>query len=155
MQKSIFFCEIRHLGRVREGDFDETFAALKALGIDGFQFSTRDIEKVGEECLRAALARHRLHADIIHTVVPLLSADDAGMKLNMELRGKWTEESSYSARFKSESVGAEIINKTPIAIGDSYYGGVISYDFYEKQSKIMCCDMTLRPGSTPVYSIHM
>ena len=93
--------------------------------------------------------------DDVTILLTLLSADDAGMKLNMELRGKWTEESSYSARFKSESVGAEIINKTPIAIGDSYYGGVISYDFYEKQSKIMCCDMTLRPGSTPVYSIHM
>lgn len=84
MQKSIFFCEIRHLGRVREGDFDETFAALKALGIDGFQFSARDIEKVGEECLRAALARHRLHADIIHTVVPLLSADDATFRAACE-----------------------------------------------------------------------
>ena len=93
--------------------------------------------------------------DDVTILLTLLSADDAGMKLNMELRGKWTEESSYSVRFKSESVGAEIINKTPIAIGESYYGGVISYDFYEKQSKIMCCDMTLRPGSTPVYSIHM
>lgn len=93
--------------------------------------------------------------DDVTILLTLLSADDAGMKLNMELKGKWTEESSYSARFRSESVGAEVINKTPIALGDSYYGGVISYDFYEKQSKIMDCDMTLRPGSTPVYNIHM
>lgn len=93
--------------------------------------------------------------DDVTILLTLLSADDAGMKLNMELRGKWTEESSYSARFKSESVGAEITNKTPIALGESYYSGVISYDFYEKQSKIMDCDMTLRPGSTPVYNIHM
>lgn len=93
--------------------------------------------------------------DDVTILLTLLSADDAGMKLNMELRGKWTEESSYSARFKSESVGAEITNKTPIALGESYYSGVISYDFYEKESKIMDCDMTLRPGSTPVYNIHM
>ena len=87
--------------------------------------------------------------------ISFLKGMAAGMKLNMELKGKWTEESSYTARFKSESIDAEIINKTPIALGDSYYSGVISYDFYEKQSKIMDCDMTLRPGSTPVYNIHM
>ena len=93
--------------------------------------------------------------DEVTILLTLLSADDAGMKLNMELKGKWTEESSYSARFRSESVGAEMINKTPIALGESFYSGVISYDFYDKQSKIMDCDMTLRPGSTPIYSIHM
>ena len=84
MQKSIFFCEIRHLGRVAEGDFDSTFAALRELGIEGFQFSERDIEKVGEECLRAALARNRMRADIIHTVIPLLSADDATFRAACE-----------------------------------------------------------------------
>ena len=76
MKKSIFFCEIRHLGGVAKGDFDETFAALKQLGICGFQLSDRDIEKAGKEHLRAALMRHGMSADVIHTVVPLLSKDD-------------------------------------------------------------------------------
>ncbi len=77
MRKSIFFCEIQHLNGMPEGDFDGTFAALKSLGIDGFQFSDRDIAKAGEERLSAALQRHDMHADIIHTVIPLLSADEA------------------------------------------------------------------------------
>ena len=77
MRKSIFFCEIRHLGGVAEGEFDSVFAALKQLGIDGFQFSSRDIEKAGEERLLAALKRHDMYADIIHTVIPLLSKDEA------------------------------------------------------------------------------
>lgn len=76
MQKSIFFCEISHLGRVAEGEFDDVFAALRRLGIEGFQFSDSDIERAGEERLLAALARHRMRAEIIHTVVPLLSADE-------------------------------------------------------------------------------
>ena len=77
MQKSIFFCEIQHLSGMAEGEFDSTFAALKSLGIDGFQFSNRDIEKAGEARLRAALARHGMRADIIHIVIPLLSKEDA------------------------------------------------------------------------------
>ena len=66
MRKSIFFCEIRHLDRVVEGEFDSVFAQLKRLGIDGFQFSDRDIEKAGEERLLAALRRHEMHTDVIH-----------------------------------------------------------------------------------------
>ena len=77
MKKSIFFCEIRHLNGVAEGEYDDVFAALKQLGIGGFQFSDRDIEKAGEEHLLAALSRHGMHADVIHTVIPLLSKDDA------------------------------------------------------------------------------
>lgn len=76
MRKSIFFCEIRHLDRVAEGEFDSVFAQLKRLGIDGFQFSDRNIEKAGEERLLAALRRHEMHTDVIHIVIPLLSADD-------------------------------------------------------------------------------
>ena len=69
MRKSIFFCEISHLGRVAEGEFDDVFAALRRLGIEGFQFSDSDIERAGEERLLAALARHRMRAEIIHTVI--------------------------------------------------------------------------------------
>lgn len=76
MRKSIFFGEIRHMDRVREGEYDSVFSALRRLGIDGFQFSDRDIGKVDEERLLAAMNRHGMHADVIHTVVPLLSADD-------------------------------------------------------------------------------
>ena len=76
MRKSIFFCEIRHLNGVAEGAYDEAFALLKALGIEGFQLSDRDIEKVGEQALRTAMERHQMRADIIHTVIPLLSKDE-------------------------------------------------------------------------------
>ena len=76
MRKSIFFCEIRHLEGVAEGRYEDAFAALKALDIEGFQLSDRDIEKVGEQALHSAMARHRMHADVIHTVIPLLSKDE-------------------------------------------------------------------------------
>ena len=76
MKKSIFFWEIRHLSGVADGAYDEAFAALKRIGIEGFQLSVRDIEKAGEENLLAAMSRHGMRADVIHTVVPLLSADD-------------------------------------------------------------------------------
>ena len=77
MRKSIFFCELRHLDRVREGEFDTVFAALKQFGIDGFQFSDKDIERAGEERLLAAMNRHAMRADVIHIVIPLLSKDNA------------------------------------------------------------------------------
>jgi len=76
MRKSIFYCEISHLGKIAEGNFDSVFSELKRLGIDGFQLSDRDIEKAGEVQLQAALKRHEMHADIIHIVIPLLSRDD-------------------------------------------------------------------------------
>ena len=64
MKKSIFFCEIRQLNGVAEGEYDDVFATLKQLGIGGFQFFDRDIEKAGEEHLLAALSRHGMHADV-------------------------------------------------------------------------------------------
>ena len=76
MRKSIFFCEICHLGHIAEGEFDDVFAALRQLGIEGFQLSDRDIEKAGEERLLYAMQRQGMDADVIHTVVPLLSAND-------------------------------------------------------------------------------
>jgi sugar phosphate isomerase/epimerase len=76
MRKSIFFWEIRHLSGVADGAYDEVFAALKRIGIEGFQLSARDIGKIGEEELRNAMSRHGMCADIIHTAIPLLSADD-------------------------------------------------------------------------------
>ena len=77
MRKSIFFCEISHLGRVAEGEFDDVFAALRGLGIGGFQLADSDIERAGEERLRAAMARHGMRADIIHIFIPLLSKDES------------------------------------------------------------------------------
>ena len=76
MRKSIFFWEIKHLGGVADGAYDEAFAALKRIGIEGFQLSVRDIEKVGERNLLCAMTRNGMCADVIHTVIPLLSADD-------------------------------------------------------------------------------
>lgn len=77
MRKSIFFGEICRMGRAAEGEFDSVFAELRRLGIEGFQFSDREIENTDEERLLAAMRRYGMHADIIHTVIPLLSRDDA------------------------------------------------------------------------------
>ena len=77
MRKSIFFCEISHLGRIAEGEFDDVFAALHGLGIEGFQLADSDIERAGEERLRAAMTRHDMRADIIHIFIPLLSKDES------------------------------------------------------------------------------
>lgn len=77
MRKSIFFGEICRMGRAAEGEFDSVFAELRRLGIEGFQFSDREIENTDEEHLLAAMRRYGMHADIIHTVIPLLSRDDA------------------------------------------------------------------------------
>ena len=76
MRKSIFFGEIRQLGRAASGEFDEVFAALRQMRIEGFQFSDREIAQAGEERLLSAMQRQGMEADVIHTVVPLLSADD-------------------------------------------------------------------------------
>ena len=77
MRKSIFFGEIRHLDRVSAGEYDSVFAALRQLGIEGFQFAERDIARLDVEGLLCAMRRHGLCADVIHTAIPLLSADDA------------------------------------------------------------------------------
>lgn len=87
-------------------------------------------------------------------IITLLSADDTGMKLNVEIRGEWTEESSYSAEYISESIDIEITNKNPIDLGTSLYAGLIEFDFYEKNAKILECDMTLRPGATSIFTIY-
>ena len=87
-------------------------------------------------------------------LLTLLSADDAGMKLNIQVQGEWTEESSYKAKYKSESIDIEITNKNPIDLGTSLYSGLIEFDFYEKNSKILECDMTLRPGATSIFTIY-
>ena len=76
MRKSIFFGEICRMGRAASGEFDEIFAALHRLGIEGFQFSDREIAQAGDERLLYAMQRQGMDADVIHTVVPLLSADD-------------------------------------------------------------------------------
>ena len=77
MRKSIFFGEIRHLEGACSGEYETTFAALRRLGIEGFQLSDRDIAHVGEERLLQAMQRQGMDADVIHTVVPLLSEEDA------------------------------------------------------------------------------
>jgi hypothetical protein len=87
-------------------------------------------------------------------VVTLLSADDEGMKLDVEFYGTWVEESSYSAELQSESIDVEITNKNPIALGTSKYEGVVHFDFFEKNRCILQCDMTLRPGAPSIYDIH-
>lgn len=76
MRKSIFFGEICRMGRAAAGAFDDIFASLHRLGIEGFQFSDREIAQAGEERLLRAMQRQGMDADVIHTVVPLLSADD-------------------------------------------------------------------------------
>jgi len=76
VRKSIFFGEICRMGRAASGEFDEIFAALHRLGIEGFQFSDREIAQAGDERLLYAMQRQGMDADVIHTVVPLLSADD-------------------------------------------------------------------------------
>ena len=87
-------------------------------------------------------------------LLTLHSADDAGMKMNIQVRGRWTEESSYNAEFKSEDIDVEIVNKTPIAIDKIYYGGTISFDFYEDLTRILVYDMTLRAGTTSIYTVY-
>lgn len=76
MRKSIFFGEIHHWEGIREGEYDAAFARLLALDIHGFQFSDREIAREGEMPLLEAMRRHDMTADVIHTVIPLLSADN-------------------------------------------------------------------------------
>ena len=76
MKKSIFFGEIQHLEGACSGEYETTFAALRRLGIEGFQFSDRGIAHVGEERLLHAMRSQKMEADVIHTVIPLLSEDD-------------------------------------------------------------------------------
>lgn len=87
-------------------------------------------------------------------IVTVLSADDSGMKLNVQVKGEWEEKSSYSSKYSSSSIDVEIVNKTPIGISTSSYAGVMEFDFYEKHSIILQCDMTLRAGATSLYDIH-
>lgn len=87
-------------------------------------------------------------------VVTLLSADDEGMKLDVEFYGTWVEESCYTAELQSESIEVELTNKNPIALGTSKYGGIVHFDFLEKNKCILQCDMTLRPGTTSTFDIY-
>lgn len=87
-------------------------------------------------------------------VVTLLSADDEGMKLDVEFYGTWVEESCYTAELQSESIEVELTNKNPIALSTSKYGGIVHFDFLEKNKCILQCDMTLRPGTTPTFDIY-
>jgi hypothetical protein len=87
-------------------------------------------------------------------IITLLSADDTGMKLNVEIRGEWTEESSYSAEYISDGIDIEIVNKNPIAMGTSHYSGPLEFYFYKNSSMILQCNMTLRSGAPSIYDIH-
>lgn len=87
-------------------------------------------------------------------LLTLLSADDNTMTLNLDFDGTWEEESSYTADLESESIDVEITNKSPIAFGTGLYGGIVHFDFFEKKTRIMQCDMTLRPGETTIYEIY-
>lgn len=123
-----------------------------------FSFSKEDPFTVGSMCkVRKNYSRHititmtsenewkiDAETDDATILLTLISADDTGMKMNLRVRGKWTEESSYSAKFESGSLDVEIVNKTPIAIDKSYYSGVISFDFFDNQTLILERDMTLR-----------
>lgn len=93
-------------------------------------------------------------SDGVTILITVISADDAGMKLNVQVKGEWTEESSYRAKYRSEDIDVEIINKNPIALDTCYYSGLLEFDFYKKNSKIMHCDMTLRAGTTSIYDIY-
>ena len=87
-------------------------------------------------------------------VVTLLSADDEGMKLNLEFDGTWVEKSSYTAELQGESIEVELTNKNPIALGTSKYGGIVHFDFFKNKKRILQCDMTLRPGTTSTFDIY-
>ena len=90
--------------------------------------------------------------DDVVILLTLISADDTGMKMNVQVRGKWTEESDYSADFESESIDAEIVNKNPIAIDKIYYSGKMMFDFFEGDDEIMKCEMILSTDFLSVFS---
>ena len=90
--------------------------------------------------------------DDVVILLTLISADDAGMKMNVQVRGKWTEESDYSADFESEGIDVEIVNKNPIAIDKIYYSGKMMFDFFEGDDEIMKCEMIVSTDFLSVFS---
>ncbi len=82
-------------------------------------------------------------ADNTTILLTLLSADDAGMKMNIHVKGKWTEESSYTATFEGENIEVELVNEMPIALKNSCYDGLLSFVFFKRTTRILECDMTL------------
>ena len=87
-------------------------------------------------------------------LITVVSADDAGMKLDVQVQGQWTEESSYTARYRSDEIAVEIINKNPISLGTSSCSGLLEFEFFDKSTKLLQCDMTLRAGATSLYDIY-